>query len=264
MATDVGQGPADANARASILSKPAGCPKVYDRKTWLDVARDRVYDGRWRATRFELKTLARVGHCQKNPKVKPGLRKLRQALRASHLERMWSQGVGKLNRVFAAHGLFERGEFLRFTTIRRVFEAAGATVAQGYEFATIARGESGGGRWGGFPGILGIDGWVVPGATSIGIGLTQNTPDAWCDPIPRCRDKSIAWQYLYKLGGVLALRNPFIGARMSLALRGWAGGYSPWFGTDYFQWAPAGLRSALTAADRRWLKLGGMSRLRTR
>ena len=127
----------------------------------------------------KLKTLKRVGHCQENPKVKPGLRKLRKAFRATHLERMHSQGIGALNRVFRAHGLFQRGEFISFGAVRRTFEAAGATPAEGYEFATIARGESGGGRWGAFPGIVGIDGWVVPGATSVGIGTVQCTPAVW-------------------------------------------------------------------------------------
>jgi hypothetical protein len=243
-------------------AKPAGCPKVYDKGDWLKVARDRVYDGKWRATRFELRTLARVGKCQANPKVKPGLRKLRKHLRASHLERMWSQGVGAVNRVYRAHGLYGRGEFMRFGMVRRVFEAAGAAPAEGYEFATIARGESGGGRWGGFPGILGIDGWVVPGATSVGIGLVQCTPKVW---------GALALNHLAKLVRSASraimergLRNPLIQAKMALALKRWAAGsYSPWYGTRWFSWAPAGIRSALTKADRRWLKLGGMLRLRT-
>lgn len=261
-ATNVGADPPYANLGAAELSKPAGCPKGYDRAAWLRVAKTRVYDGKLPATRWERKTLARVGRCQKNPAVKPGLRKLRKALRASHLERIWSQGVGAVNRVYRAHGLYERGEFLRFGMVRRVFEAAGATVAQAYEFATIARGESGGGRWGGFPGILGIDGWVVPGATSVGIGLVQCTPAVW---------GALALSYLAKITGKLiranqerALRNPLIQAKMALALFRWAGySFRPWFGTKYFAHAPAGLRSALTAGDRRWLKLGGMLRLRT-
>lgn len=245
----------------TAAAKPAGCVKAYTRADWKRVARERVYDGRWPATKFERKTLARVGHCQKNPKVKPGLRKLREAFRASHLERMWSQGIGKLNRVFAAHGLYGRGEFISFGAVRRTFEAAGATPAEGYAFATIARGESGGGRWGAFPGIIGIDGWVVPGATSVGIGTVQCTPAVW---------GALALSHLAKLARSAsrivmerALRNPLIQAQMAMALYQWAGRtFSPWYGTRYLAFAP-GIRSALTKADRRWLKLGGMRRLRT-
>lgn len=228
----------------------------------MKFARERVYDGMLPATKFERKTLARVGKCQANPKVKPGLRKLRAAFRASHLERMWSQGIGKLNRVFAAHGLYQRGEFISFGAVRRTFEAAGATPAQGYELATIAQGESAGGLMGAYPGILGIDGWVVPGATSVGIGTVQCTPAVW---------GAKALGYLAKIARSVkrvvqerALRNPLIQAQMAMALLWWdGGGYGNWFGTRYFRWAPAGIRSALTKADRRWLKLGGMKRLRT-
>lgn len=246
---------------AISTAKPAGCPKVYPRSAWVKFARERVYDGMLPATKFERKTLARVGKCQANPKVKPGLRKLRAAFRASHLERMWSQGIGKLNRVFAAHGLYQRGEFISFGAVRRTFEAAGATAAEAYSFATIARGESGGGRWGAFPGIIGIDGWVVPGATSVGIGTVQCTPAVW---------GALALGHLAKLARSAsravqerALRNPLIQAQMAMALYGWAGRtFSPWYGTRYLAYAP-GIRSALTKADRRWIKLGGMQRLRT-
>jgi hypothetical protein len=238
------------------------CPRNYPRAAWVKFARDRVYDGRWPATKFERKTLARVGKCQANAKVKPALRKLRKAFRATHLERMDSQGVGKLNRVFAAHGLYQAGEFISFTAVRRTFEAAGATAAEGYAFATIARGESGGGRMGAFPGILGIDGWVVPGATSVGIGTVQCTPAVW---------GALALNHLARLARSAsrvvqerALRNPLIQAQMAMALYRWAGNtFSPWYGTRWFSWAPAGIKSALTAADRRWLHLGGMRRLRT-
>ncbi|HEY0711480.1 MAG TPA: hypothetical protein VGF45_02325 [Polyangia bacterium] len=243
--------------------KPKGCPKAYTKADWLRVARGRVYDGKLPATDFELKTLKRVGGCQANPNVKPKLRKLRKAFRVSHLERMWSQGVGAVNRVYRAHGLYERGEFMRFGMIRRVFEAVGATPAQAYEFATIARGESGGGRWGGFPGILGIDGWVVPGATSVGIGLVQCTPAVW---------GKVALDHLAQLANSTkravmerALRNPLIQAWQAMALYRWAGNsFSPWYGTRYFAYAPARIRSALTAGDRRWLSLGGLYVLRTK
>lgn len=254
-ATNDSQPAALDNVRAAALSKPAGCPGVFDRAAWHRVARA-TFDGKWRATAVEKRKLAHRFRCQANPKSKPILREHRKRYSRSHTYRLWHQGIGKLNRVFPAHGLHQAGGFVRFGAVRRVFEAAQATPREAYQFATIVRGESGGGRMGGFPGILGIDGWVVPGATSVGIGLAQTTPAVWC---------CVAIERLRQLGGETALRNPLVNAVMSYFLYQAAGNsFAPWYGTRFFHDPGSAIRSALTAADRRWLKLGGMLRLRTR
>lgn len=154
-------------------------------------------------------------------------------------------GVGALNRIFPEHGLGEAGHFMTFDAIRRVFEAEGATPAEAYKFATIARGESGGGRWGGHPGIRGDD----PGGTK-GWGLVQNTPGVW--------DKNSApYKLMMKLGGEAALRNPFVNAKVALSLlRTSSSGWGNWLGTKYMADAPAGLKSALTPGDRAWMSSG--------
>ncbi len=261
-ATFVGNSPALANVQASILSKPAGCKKVYDRATFHSFAKRRAFDGKWRSTKFERRTLNRIIRCQRSSTSRPILRKHRASYRRGHIRRMYSQGVGKFNRVYPAHTCLGTDcpyPFIVFDDIRRIFEAAGASPREAYIFATIARGESGGGLWGGYPGILGYDGRVVPGATSIGVGLVQNTPKVWC---------CVAWDYYVGLGGTATntaiLRNPLITAQMAYALYQFAGNsFGPWYGTRYKVDPGSAVSSTLTKADVRFVRLGGMGRLRT-
>lgn len=156
-------------------------------------------------------------------------------------------GLGSLNQIFPEHGLNETAgkKFISFDGWRRIFEAKGASPADAYKFATIARGEGGGGRMGAYPGIRGDD----PGGTK-GWGGVQLTPETW-DP------NSTTYKLMMKLGGVAALRNPFVQAAVAMSLKD-EGGWGNWNGTKYMSDAPAGTTSALTKGDRRWMKSGGM------
>lgn len=243
-------------------AKPVGCVRGYDRADFHRFARQRAFDHRWRASRFEQRTLDRIIRCQRSSSSRPILRKHRASYRRAHIRAIYSQGVGRFNRVYPAHGLHDTAgrAFIGFHDIRRIFEAAGASPREAYIFATIARGESGGGRYGGYPGILGIDGHVIPGATSVGVGLVQNTPKVWC---------CIAWDYYVQLGGSSTnsaiLRNPLITAVMGLALYQFAGAsFTPWFGTRYVHDPGPNVSSSLTKADVRFIRLGGMGRLKKR
>ncbi len=235
--------------------------KGYTRADYHRVAR-KTFDGKWRATPHETRTLARVFRCQVEPKSKPLLRKHRKSYARAHQRKLYSQGVGRFNRVYPAHTCLGSRcpyAFIVFNDVRRIFEAAGASPREAYIFATIARGESGGGLWGGYPGILGYDGRVIPGATSIGVGLVQNTPKVWC---------CLAWDYYVGLGGSstnsTVLRNPLITAQMGYALYQFAGNsFRPWMGTRYMHDPGPSVSSALTKADVRFVRLGGMGRLRT-
>jgi hypothetical protein len=243
-------------------AKPAGCVKAYSRADFHRVAR-KAMDGKWRSTKHERRTLNRVQHCQRHAASRPVLKKHRARYLRSHRHRMYIQGVGRFNRVYPAHTCLGAScpyPFIVFGDVRRIFEAAGASPREAYIFATITRGESGGGLWGGYPGILGYDGRVVPGATSVGVGLVQNTPKVWC---------CVAWAYYVGLGGsstnTAILRNPLITAQMAYALYQFAGAsFGPWYGTRYYHDPGSNVSSSLTKADVRFIRLGGMDRLRTR
>lgn len=154
------------------------------------------------------------------------------------------------------------------TVVRRIMEANDATPAEAYAFSTISKGEAGQyrrGKWRIYPGVTGDDSASVPGAKTFGFGMLQATPGTW---------GPLGLDYLRQLGGRcverikalcgrVALRNPLVNGRMSYALFQWDGNtFGNWYGTRHLAYNPYA-RSVLTEADRRWLKLGGMLRLRT-
>jgi hypothetical protein len=161
------------------------------------------------------------------------------------IPRFQKGGIASLNQTFPAHSLADAQrnpdgyKFIKFDAIRRIFEAVGASPREAYMFATIARGESGGGRRGGYPGIV---------ASDRGIGLVQNTAWTW--------DKNSTTYKLWKnLGGETGQRNPFNNARVALELLR-DSGWGNWHGTSYLQDPGSGVGSALTKGDREYRASG--------
>jgi hypothetical protein len=133
--------------------------------------------------------------------------------------------IEKLNQVFPAHGVGNLDRHFQMSRrgVRAVAEYAGFSPRQAAVMEQIARGESHR-----YPGLISWD---------RGHGLWQNTPRVW---------GTLALNYLRRLGGVRALRNPVKNAKMARFLYRY-GGLSPWFGTQFLNPSavPRGIDSAL-------------------
>lgn len=129
--------------------------------------------------------------------------------------------VQKFNHVYPAHYIENSSgkAFLSFNEWRAIFEALGESPRRAYTYATIARGEGGGGKMGAYPGIVQHD----PGDGNVGYGGVQLTPHAW--------GGGEITVYMNKLGGTTALRNPVITGMVAIKLNDLSGGhFEPWGG----------------------------------
>lgn len=135
-----------------------------------------------------------------------------------------------LNQIFPQHRLGSGTPVvLTERQVRAVAEKAGFKPGVAKQMAQIARGESS------FqPGVVSNDG---------GYGLWQMTPRVWGPE---------AIKHMNKLGGLKAMSNPLLNAKMAKWLYD-RGGFDPWYGTKYLDrnLDTSKVRSVLNASDRR-------------
>lgn len=248
-----------ADTSSSAQAPPKNCKEIWTRGDFHKVAQD-AYDGKYKASSKEQRIVKEAIRCQDSAKSRKNVREHQVRYRKSHIWHLYNQGVGKLNRIFPEHSLSyalalrcssdSLAYLIPYNTLRRGYEAVGATPVEAARFATIARGEGGGGCNGAYAGIRGDD----PGGTK-GWGPTQNTPGVW-------DTWSATYRKMIYLGGTVALRNPLVGGAVSLTLLR-TGGWSNWVGTRFWHQAQAitWAKSVLTRADKRWIKAGGRLRL---
>lgn len=142
-------------------------------------------------------------------------------------KRSYRSAYPRIYRTYREHGLGEPGVQLTKREVRAAAELAGFTPGEAKQMEQISEGESSR-----HPGIRGDD----PGGTK-GWGLVQNTPGVW---------GQAGIDYMNKLGGERALRNPVKNMKMAKFLYDSAGKtFSPWYGTRYLQDADPNAKSVL-------------------